>query len=235
MRRNIFSNINRENFRAIRRNNTTRLWFFLGITVSFLLVLFLSVDLGPKVEGEFFFSSDDPQFQYEKMIAKVFPSQQSQIVLSAKGDVRSDEYKESVRILTDVLDVIPEVSSVKSLTSGPKNFYDATKSPLWARIILSDDGESSNLIVIFKKDSPPEDVIPKVENAMSLLESPKFQLSIAGVPYVVESIRRSLLNDLKFFSTAAFIIFGLVILLIFRSSKILLGTIISCVNSCVFL
>jgi predicted RND superfamily exporter protein len=50
-----------------------------------------------------------------------------------------------------------------------------------------------------------------------------FQPIIAGVPYMIELIRRRLLYDVKVFSLCAVGIFGLMILLIFRSISILMG------------
>ena len=211
---------------------TWRLWLFFVFTFISILVLFLTVDLSPHVDGDFFFSSDDPQFQYDKMISKVFPKQSSQLIVSAMGDINSDEYSERLAIFTDVLSFIPGVSGVKSLTNGPKNMEDALKSPLWKRLLISDDARSSNIIIVLK-DISPQEIVPRVESAMELLNADNFQLKISGVPYVVESIRRSLLRDLRVFSLLAFFVFGVVIILIFRSAKIFIGTIASCINACV--
>ena len=209
-----------------------QLWLFFGITLLSLLILFLTVDLAPHVDGDFFFSSDDPQFQYDKMISKVFPQQSTQVILSAKGEIHSDEYLEKVGVLTQVLSYIPGVSSVKSLASGPKSVSDAFNSPLWRRLLISRNEGSSNFIIVLEGVSP-QSIIPKFEEAMDLFSGPGFELKISGVPYIVESIRRSLFHDLKVFSSLAFLIFGVVIILIFRSVKIFLGTIASCVNACV--
>jgi predicted RND superfamily exporter protein len=232
MKKLIFETIKKIRAFGAIRNKPWQLWLFFLITVVSILILFITVDLSPHVDGDFFFSSDDPQFQHDRTIAKVFPQQSSQLIISAKGDIRSDEYLERVSVLTQVISYIPGVSSVKSLSSGPKNLQDTLNSPLWRRLLISDNEQSSNFIVVLE-DVAPQTVIPKFEEAMDLLSASDFELKISGVPYIVESIRRSLFNDLKVFSTLAFIIFGIVIFLIFRSVKIFLGTIAACINACV--
>lgn len=226
----IFSNIKQFIKRLVGKYSWQLLVFF-GLTILALLILFLAVDLTPHVDGDFFFSSDDPQFQYDKMISKVFPDQE-QVIISVTGDINSSEYLERLDLFIEVLSVVEGVSSVKGLTRGPKNLNDALSSPLWKRLLVSADGKSSNLIVLLE-DISPKQIIPKFEKAMELFAGDDFQLKIAGVPYVVEIIRRNLLRDFKFFSTVAFIVFGIVILLIFRSAKILLGTLLSCIDACV--
>ncbi|MCF7908613.1 MAG: MMPL family transporter [Candidatus Omnitrophica bacterium] len=208
-----------------------QLLLFFGLTIVALLILFLTVDLTPHVDGDFFFSSDEPKFQYDKMISKVFPDQE-QVIISVTGDVYSSEYIERLDLFTEVLSAVSGVSSVKGLTRGPKNLDDALVSPLWKRLLVSEDGKSSNLIVLLE-DVSPQEIVPKFEEAMDLFATDYFQLKIAGVPYVVENIRRNLLRDFRFFSAMAFLIFGIVIMLIFRSPKILLGTLLSCINACV--
>jgi predicted RND superfamily exporter protein len=54
---------------------------------------------------------------------------------------------------------------------------------------------------------------------------------IAGLPYVTELISRTLERDLRTFSLAAVCVFGVVLLVIFRSLWILLGAFIACANS----
>ena len=211
---------------------TWRLWLFFLFTFVSVCVLFLTVDLKPHVDGDFFFSSDDPQFQYDKMISKVFPKQSSQVIVSAMGDINSQEYTERLTLFTDLLSYIPGVSGVKSLTNGPKSMEDALKSPLWKRLLISDDGNSSNIIIVLKEVSPQE-IVPQLEKAMGLMSADNFHLKMSGVPYVVESIRRSLMRDLRVFSLLAFAVFGIVIILLFRSAKIFIGTIASCINACV--
>ena len=115
------------------------------------------VDLKPKVEENFFFSSDDPQFQADKNISKLFP-QPPQLIMSAKGDIHSDIYRAKMEGLTRELLALPEVVEVQSLTRGPGDIKKALESPLWKRALISAD-ESSTLISVMIKNVPPEGVI----------------------------------------------------------------------------
>jgi len=201
-----------------------QIWIFFGVTALAVTLLLLFVDLNPQVDGDFFFSSDDPKFQYDKLISKVFPEQAEQVIISVAGDIHADDYLEKIALLTDVINHVPGVSGVKSLADGPKNVEDALDSPLWKRLLISDDGKASSMIVLVDDEASPEDIIPRLENSMAIFDAPDFKSQIAGVPYVVEIIRRNLLRDLRVFSLLAFFIFGIMIVFIFRSGKILVGT-----------
>ncbi len=204
---------------------------FLALVLATAVVLSQTVNLTPQVGGDFFFSSDNPGFQYDKLIAKVFPQESSQLIISAKGDIHSPDYIMRLDVFTRMSLFFPGVSSVKSLVSGPNSLKDAEESPLWRRLLISDDGMSSNMIA-FLGDVSPQEIIPKFETVMDLLASPGFQLQIAGVPYVVEMIRRNLVHDLTVFSLVAFAVFGAVMTLIFRSIRIFVGTMVTCIESC---
>lgn len=215
------------------RKQTWALWGFFAFVAISLIMLMTAVDLSPQVEEDFFFSSDNPSFQSSKMIEKLFPSNSSQIVVSAVGDIYSPDYIKRVEAFSNLISVFPGVISVKSMTSGPSNPKDATESPLWRRLLISADGESSN-IVAFLQDASPEDIIPRIEMAIELIKAPGFDLSVAGVPYVVEMIRRNLARDLAVFSLIALLVFGVVMVMVFRSVRIYLGTMIACIEACIF-
>ena len=204
----------------------------------FLLLTFLSgfvlcnfISLQPEVTDDFFFSSEDPQFQSEKLISQLFVRNDSQIIISATGNIQSRKYQDKIWDLTVSLLQTEGITGIKSLTHGPKDFNDALKSPLWKRLIISDDKKSTNLI-LFLDESYSEDAIPQIEKIIAEFSSGDFKLSAAGVPYVVELIRRSLLQDLKVFSTVALFVFGLIIFTIFRSKGVFVGTLIACLNAC---
>ncbi|MCP4652967.1 MAG: MMPL family transporter [Candidatus Omnitrophica bacterium] len=201
--------------------------------ISALVVggLLLVADLKPHVDNDFFFSGDSPQFKSEEKIAEMFP-QYSQIIISAKGDIYSETYLRRIEQLTKELMSLDHITGVKSLIDGPGDADTAIKSPLWKRLLVSDDEGSSNIIV-FLEDVPAEEIIPKLENAVWYFNAPYFELKIAGVAYVVELIRRNLVRDLIVFSSAAFIIFAIVIFVIFKSFRILIGTLVTCVDACV--
>jgi predicted RND superfamily exporter protein len=207
-------------------------WIFCVLTLLSIGPLFQFVDLSPQVDSDFFFSSEDPQLKSDEKISKIFTEGSQLIIISALGDMRSPEYFNQIKLLSKKLSSLPEISSVKSLTHGPKDFEDAFESPLWQRFLLSEDKKSSNLILLLR-EGPSEKIIPEIEEIINQFNVPKFQLKISGVPYVVEMIRRSLMHDLKIFSTVAFIIFGTGIAIVFRSVPILIGTLVSCFAACV--
>lgn len=204
------------------------------ISISAMFYLVSYVDLQPHVEPDFFFSSDDPQLKEEKKFSSVFP-QQTQLVVSAEGDLSSELYLESLSDLTQELMLVDEVTSVSSIANGPGDFEKALESPLWRRLLISEDVESSNLIIFLPRVAPKV-VIPKIEEVINKSEYSRddFKLKIAGVPYAVELIRRYLMRDLKLFSGIAFIMFSLAIIIIFKSFRVLVGTLITCLDACVF-
>src|SRR6266567_1631748 len=101
-----------------------------GLTFFLLFFIFRYVDMKPRVDENFFFSRNDPQVQADKLISKMF-LQTPELILSAKGDIRSPDYLGKVRELTDELSATPGINSVQSLTRGPRNPEDARVSPLW--------------------------------------------------------------------------------------------------------
>src|SRR5574341_1202227 len=171
--------------RTLRMANvkSVKPWVFLALTLLSIVFLFQFVDLSPQVDSDFFFSSDDPQLKSDEKISKIFVEKSQLIIISALGDMRSPEYLNQISRLSRKLSSIPEVSSVKSLTQGPKDLEDVFESPLWQRFLLSEDKKSSNLIILLK-DAPPEKIVPKIEEIIDHLNAPNFQLKISGVPYV---------------------------------------------------
>jgi len=211
---------------------SSQVWVFLILTIISVFFVAHFVNLQPQVDENFFFSSDDPQFQSEVLISTLFIRKDTQLIISATGDIHSPQYIEKIKDLSVALLALDRITSVNSLTHfGPSSLKDALKSPLWKRLIISDDKKSSNLIVLL--DEAEIDVtVPKIKEIMEVFDSAKFRLRAAGLPYVLELLRRNLAQDLKVFSILAFIIFGLIIFKIFHSRYIVLGTLISCLNAC---
>ncbi len=199
------------------------------VTVFSALLFYSFVDLKPKVEENFFFSSNDPQFKADKNISEIFP-QPPQIIMSAKGNIYSEDYLKRIDQLTKKLLLLPEVVEVQSLARGPRDIHLALESPLWRRALISTDKKSSFISILIKNVSI-EELVPKLEKMKEeTYLADKFELVISGAPYIVEIIRRNLLRDLKVFSLVAFIVFAVTIFVLFRSLPILVGTLISCVN-----
>ncbi len=183
-------------------------------------------DLSPRVEADFFFSRDDPQLRASRELADRFPSSEQVIIRSAAPDVRSDTYVESVSRLADDLDEIEGVRSVNSIASE-----DASGSPLWRRILLNDDASATNLIINIDSVNPAELAV-RLEEVVAEYASPEFRLDVSGVPYVTELIRRNLYRDLVVFSSTAFLVFGIIIALVYRKVRLVLGTLAACLTAC---
>lgn len=206
---------------------------FLGLTILGLMILIKFVNLTPQVDQNFFFSSDDPHFQSEREISNLFVRNDSQLIINVEGPITKKTYTQRIGQLTDSLEQLPGVASVKSITSGPRNLKDAKKSPLWKRILIADDQQSTSLLVLIE-DTAVDTIIVPVELVTEQFSQPEFHIRISGQPYIVELIKRSLLRDIKIFSSLAFIVMGLIIFVIFRSKAILLGTMLTCLNACIY-
>lgn len=217
----------------------------LAVLVAVALVL-TWVDLTPQVGSDFFFSTDDPQFQASRQIGERFPAA-GQILIRAVGeDIFAPTYLEAMRQLSDELLAIEGISAVQSLTHGPSKPRQVPQSPIWRRLLLGisqdvDEADAtyraSMLIAsLGDGDGSTEDaerrLIGRVEEVIAAHDVPSFSLEISGVPYVIELIRRHLSHDLRTFSLASLLIFGLLIALIYRSWRIVLGTLVTCLGAC---
>ncbi|MBI3601462.1 MAG: MMPL family transporter [Candidatus Omnitrophica bacterium] len=205
-------------------------WIFLALTILSALILFKYVNLVPHVDNNFFFSNSDPQFQDEILISHLFVRKDTLLIINATGPIESATYLQKVNDLGQVLVKLSGITGVKSIARGPENLQDALQSPLWQRLLITRDHKSTNIIVLLQ-DSFSYAVIPKMEQLVSRASSPDFRLIMSGPPYIVELISRHLLKDIRLFTLLALMIFGVVIFLIFRSQRILLGAIISCMSA----
>ena len=203
---------------------------FLLITLLTMTVFFKYVDLTPYVDENFFFSTEDPHFQVDAEISKLFTRKDSQIIISVSGNIHSQSYQDKIHHITKILSSLESITSVKSITDGPKNLSDAIKSPFWKRALIANNQKSSNIVII-PRDINSLQLIPKIEHLISAMQSNDFRIRVSGFPYIVELIRRNLLIDLNIFSTLAFVLFSLVIMIIFHSWRILFGMIAACANA----
>ena len=64
---------------------------------------------------------------------------------------------------------------------------------------------------------------------MHELDALDFRIHIAGPPYVVEMLRRNLAHDFRYFSLTAVVLFGLTMAALFRSIRLFLGMLCTCV------
>src|SRR5207237_7450089 len=89
---------------------------------------------------------------------------------------------------------------------------------------------SSNVIA-FMENKDPETTIRVFERISHELDEKDFRIHIAGPPYVVEMIRRSLAHDFRYFSLTAVVLFGLTMALMFRSLRVFVGMIATCTSA----
>src|SRR5437870_13518231 len=205
-------------------------WEMLGLTAVLFIIVAVFVDLKPVVDENFFFSSSDPGVQQSKKVEQRFPSQPQLILAVSSQDISSPRYLGRIQRLTQQIQTIDEVSTVKSLTAGPKSFQDALEGQFWRRLLIAKDRKSSNVLV-FLENKDPEKPIKRIERIMHELDERDFRIHIAGPPYVVEMIRRSLAHDFWYFSLTAVVLFGLTMAAMFRSGRVFLGMLATCTSA----
>src|SRR5436305_4501343 len=205
-------------------------WWMLAVTVGLLGLVAAFVDLKPVVEENFFFSTSDPGFGQSKKIERRFPSQPELILAVSSRDISSSRYLGRIQRLTREIQAIDAVSTVKRLTDGPKSFQDGLASPFWNRLLIAKDRKSSNVIV-FTEAGDTEKLIRHLERIVHELDKKDFRIHIAGTPYVVEMLRRSLVHDFRYFSLTAVVLFGLTMAAMFRSIRVFLGMLVTCTNA----
>jgi predicted RND superfamily exporter protein len=211
---------------------------FLRILPALLLALppvlayltYTYVDLTPKVDQRFFFTPGSPIYEEHNDIVQRFSTQELLVVTAYTGDIERKDYLDRIRRLTARLKTLRPVLGVRSLTDGPDDVADARESPLWRRLLLLDNIQASNLILLVDSTEPRK-LIDSVTPVLREMERPNFRLNLAGVPYVVDAIARNLEHDFRVFSLAAVGVFALVILALFRSFAILLGSITACATA----
>ncbi|MDO8580906.1 MAG: MMPL family transporter [Candidatus Omnitrophota bacterium] len=211
-------------------------WLFIALTMIEVVFLFKFVDLVPQVNYDVFFSSDDPGYKADVGISESFQRNDSQVLISFTGDIHQPFHQSQIKQFGDMLLKFDEVASVKSVMHGPRSVNKALSSPFWQRLLISDNGLSSNMFVTLKPDIWGGDLSQfssKLEHLKAVFETDGFNIKISGFPYITELIRRHLNQDLRTFTLLAFFIFGLVVILIFHSWKIFLGMVVSCLNAAV--
>jgi uncharacterized protein len=207
-----------------------RHWLYLALTVLLLGLVTAFIDLKPRVDENFFFSSSDPRAQESDKIDRMFGGDSQLILAVAAPDISSPDYLERLGRLTQQLRSIESVDSVESLADGPKNFEDAEKSPFWKRLLIAENGRSSN-VVMFVSSRDPQELVARIEAVVARFNTEGFRIEIAGAPYVADMIRRNLLHDFRVFSRTAFLLFGAVMLVLFRSWKITVGMLATCTSA----
>lgn len=202
-------------------------WWLLLLPLLLGAHLAACVDLEPRVGRDFFFSSGDAGLQEAERLERTFKSR-TQLILSVTGaDLEAERTRERIAALTEQIRSIEQVVEVKSLTRGPDDLEDARSSPLWRRLLLGPEGRATHVIALVRDDGT-RNLVERAEAIRDDLDAPGFRIQIAGVPYVVENIRRKLVRDFTRFTGGAVVLLGLAVLAIFRSPRILLGALVAC-------
>ena len=206
-------------------------WEMLAVAIVLFVLVIVFVDLRPHVDENFFFSTSDPGVKQSRKIEQTFPSRPELILAVSSRDISSPKYVERIRKLTRDVQSISEVTAVKSVTEGPKSLQDAIESPFWSRLLIAHDRKSTNVLVFLEGNKNPEKPIKQIERIIHELDQKDFQIHIAGPPYVVEMIRRSLAHDFWYFSLTSVVLFGLTMAAMFRSTRVFLGMLVTCISA----
>lgn len=190
-------------------------------------LVFGFVNLTPRVDQRFFFAPDSPAQRENQALARKFLNQQLLAVTAHAPDIRSKAYRERIDRLTRRLDAVPDVLNVTSLTRGPDDLEDALTGPMWRRLLVLEDVSATNLVLTVDAGDTPQ-LIGAVMAVLRDADRPDFRLSLAGVPYVIDTIGRNLRADFRNFSLAAILVFGVLMLALFRSWAVLLGSLTAC-------
>ena len=202
-------------------------WVVLLVTIALFGCVAAFVDLKPEVDENFFFSTSDPQLGQSKKIDQKFPSPSELILTVSSSSISSPRYLGQIQKLTREVDEVDGVTSVKSLTNGPKSFEDAIASPFWHRLLIAPDKKSSNVLVFIDGKNTGK-TVTGLERIIHELDEKNFRIHMAGASYVVEMIRRSLTHDFWYFSLTAFLLFGVTMAFMFRSVRVFIGMLATC-------
>lgn len=200
------------------------LW--VAATGAAVLAALTWVDLRPKVESDFFFSPDDPQLRTTQEIEQRFPGAQQIIVRAASPDPSSDAYLAALADLSSALQAVPGVTRLNSVTTERVG-----RSPLWTRLLLTPAEDATN-VILTTETADPEAMVAALEGVLTTHERPDFALQMSGVPVIVELIRSSLFRDLRVFSVAALVVFGLLTAVIYRRAAVVWGTLLASGLAC---
>jgi predicted RND superfamily exporter protein len=209
---------------------TTSQWVAVAVCAILGVALFAFVDLTPAVEGDFFFSTDDPQLQGSKLVERQFGSA-PQIFIAARSDqLFSRSYLQRIRRLTDDLSRVDGVIDVRSLTRGPEDLEDIGESPFWSRLLLAPD-RSASFVVLRIGNDDQAGTVSAIDRILERHSADGFVLGASGVPYVAEHIRRQLTEELRRLSIAAFAAFEALIAVLFRSPAIVVGSMVAALTA----
>ena len=211
-----------------------KIWLTISLAVMFVMgILFVSVvELSPQVSPDFFFGSDDPEMADTRKIAEKFPAEEFLIINVAGSEIFSRAYLLQVERMTARLQDLNAFNRVLSITNGPDTAAAAAKSPFWHPLLIDADQKSTFILAFLPRESP-RSLISAVEEILAEFQGGAHlgAISVSGMPYIAEHIKRSIVRDAQIFSAAALVVFTALIFMIYRSWVIALGACISGVGA----
>ena len=212
--------------RIVRSLVSLPLWVAPATVAALTFATLAFVDTTPQVSADFFFASDDPSLASSRAIESAFPSRE-QILLSVEGDLHSSAYLERLRELSERLSELPGVDGVRSLANGPADVEEALESPLW-RPLLIGPAAADSLVILLLGEASAAELVPAVEAVVARATSGDFRIRVSGVPYVMVSMQRALIDDLRTVNLAAVLVIAALVLVAYRSVPLLVGALLSC-------
>src|SRR5947209_20383714 len=91
------------------------IWLFLCLTAISAAVFLNFVNLTPHIDNNFFFSSNDPQFQNEKIISESFTRKDTLLIINAQGPISSPDYMRKIHRLTESMLKLTGVTEIRSI------------------------------------------------------------------------------------------------------------------------
>src|SRR5687768_13145359 len=217
-------------------------WVACAVAVGLGCALFFFVDLTPRVEGDFFFSRNDPQAKKSASIEEEFGGAPQVFVAVRSRELVSRQYLVRLSKLTTDLEKVKGVADARSITNGPEDsekalerepqevFQKLSESPFWSQLLLAPDRSASFVVLrLSGKDYPA--TVSGIDRVLKRHSRADFRLGASGVPYVAEHIRQELTRELKRFSIAAFLVFGVLVVILFRSAAVLVGTMVASLSA----
>lgn len=187
------------------------------------------VDLTPRVTADFFFASDDPAIEPAHWIERSFVAGGPYLFVSVQGgDLRSPGYVRAVARLTERVAALPGVRDVLSITQGPSSLERAFEGPMWRRLLVDEASRSTLIIASLPGGEVGPALLARLEGLASDASNGDLTVRVSGSPYVSGQIARHLARDFHTYTLASFALFGAMILLVFRSGAVLLGTLVTC-------
>src|ERR1041385_6487655 len=147
-------------------------WLVLIATAILFGCVAFFVDLRPVVDENFFFSTRDPEFRQQEKIDKTFPSKPEVVLAVAAREIASSKYVSRIERLTRRVREIDGVSTVKSVTAGPKSYQDALASPFWNRLLIAEDRKCTNVIIFMEEGKDPQKPITQLERVVHEFDGP---------------------------------------------------------------